>query len=114
MYIVVATNIYGIDEAPAICEKEEQLTTAMRYFMVYGIANQKPEIIEDFCSENDIVKFYCLDELEEIGYTDKFFEYIASKYDAEIGYSTMKIRFSSYEGDVYEVNCWDEESIFHF
>ena len=109
MDIIVATNKYGIDEAPVVCETETSAIKEMRYLMVYGISNQKPEILEEFADAYIGCTIEDYEDLEQNDLIDDFFEWLENREDTDIDHSMMRIRFSEDESDVYEVNYWSSE-----
>ena len=111
MYIVTATNKYGIDETPVMCDIKEQAETAMKYLMVHGILNQKPEIIDSFCKKYHLDNINGYEDLKTAHYTDRFFKYIEDEYNAKIAPSQMKIYFSNDESDMYETNYWSTDEL---
>ena len=56
MYIIITTNIYGVDEAPVLTDDKESANEAMRELFIYGLKNQKPEILEEFATKKKIIE----------------------------------------------------------
>ena len=111
MYIIIATNMYGVDEAPVLTDDKESAIEAMRELFIYGLNNQKPEILEEFATKKKIIEeFDSYEVLKRHGAADDFFEWLEYRGDTEIDDTSMQIRFSDDEADVYEVNCWEKES----
>lgn len=103
--------MYGVDEAPVLTDDKESAIEAMRELFIYGLNNQKPEILEEFATKKKIIEeLDSYEVLKRHGAADDFFEWLKYREDTEIDETSMQIRFSDDEADIYEVSCWEKES----
>ena len=118
IYIIIATNIYGVDEKPVVVYDEKLAIEEMKKLMVWGIIERKPSVIQEFIMQMDRDQHVSIDENKLDSYdtmlhnklADTFFEYLETRNDYKKNTTSMCIRLSdNHECDVYEVGYWKQE-----
>lgn len=118
LYIVIATNMYGVDEAPVVVYDKNLAIEEMKRLMVWGINERASFVIDDFIEYMRTKKRKDVDKDQLDSYdtmlhnklVDPFFKYLTTRKDYTNETTSMKIRLSDeHECNVYEVGYWEQE-----